>query len=59
MNRATLDAQSDARDPTSMTKKKASAKKAAPKGRDEDFATVAFGVVEQATGERLAPKKKG
>ena len=40
-----------------MPKKKATTKKTT-KPRDEDFAMTAFRVVEQATGERLGPKKK-
>jgi len=34
------------------------AKKSKPRPKDEDFAMTAFRVVEQATGQRLAPKKK-
>jgi len=40
-----------------MTKKTAT-KKPAKRRSDEDFATLAFRVVEQATVEKLAPKKK-
>lgn len=41
-----------------MAKKTATKKPAKRRELDEDFATLAFRVVEQATGERLAPKKK-
>jgi hypothetical protein len=59
LKRAALDAVLTACDPQTMAKKTATKKPAKRRERDEDFALTALRVVEQATGERLGPKKKG